>query len=55
LGAIINTLKHEDWEFESGYDGHRNYVYKVKQAPVIRKIVVVDGRAIEVANQGKLI
>ena len=55
LGAIILTLKKEGWDFESGYDGHRNYVYKVKSAPVVRKIEIINGRAVEVAQQSKLI
>jgi hypothetical protein len=39
LGAIILVLKKEGWEIDSGYDGHRNYVYKLKKAPYIPKLV----------------
>jgi len=53
LGAIILVLKKEGWEIDSGYDGHRNYVYKLKSAPIIRKVVVVGGKAVEITNQPK--
>ncbi len=54
LGAIICDLKKEGWEFDIE---RRNgdYVYKLKQAPVIRKVEIIDGRAVLIANQGKLI
>jgi hypothetical protein len=39
LGAIINKLKKDGWEFESGYDGHRNYVYKVIKKPTVPQLV----------------
>lgn len=55
LGAIILVLKKEGWEIDSGYDGHRNYVYKLKKAPIIRKVEIIDGRAVEVTQQAKLI
>jgi hypothetical protein len=54
LGAIICDLKKDGWEFDIE---RRNgdYVYKLKQAPVIRKVEIIDGRAVLIANQGKLI
>jgi hypothetical protein len=54
LGAIICSLKKDGWEFNIE---RRNgdYVYKVRQAPIIRKVVVVDGKAIEVNQQNKLL
>jgi len=39
LGAIILVLKKQGWTIDSGYDGHRNYVYKLKSAPYIPKLV----------------
>jgi hypothetical protein len=39
LGAIILVLKKQGWEFESGYDGHNNYVYKVIKKPTIPQLV----------------
>jgi hypothetical protein len=50
LGAIICDLRKEGWEFDIE---RRNgdYVYKLKQAPIIRKVVLVDGRAVEVTPE----
>ena len=54
LGAIICSLKKEGWEIDGEYKAG-NYVYKLKVAPVIRKIEIINGRAVEVVQQSKLI
>jgi len=63
LGAIILVLKREGWKIEGEYGvridgrgrGGRDYFYNLKQAPVIRKVQIIDGRAVVVAQQAKLI
>ena len=59
LGAIICSLRKDGWEFDIERR-QGDYVYKLKQAPVIRKVEIIDGRAVEVrtvdeAQQTKLL
>jgi biotin-(acetyl-CoA carboxylase) ligase len=54
LGAIILVLKKQGWQFETEWK-EGDYIYKLKVAPVIRKIEIINGRAVEVVQQSKLL
>ena len=57
LGAIVNLInKSPEWEIKGRWtEGQKDYVYEVVRKPIIRKIEVINGKAIEVSQQAKLL
>jgi hypothetical protein len=56
LGAIINKINKEpDWEIKGEYGENGDYVYKVKMMPRVRKVEIINGRAVEIIEQKKLL
>lgn len=53
LGAIINLInKSPEWEIKGRWtEGQKDYVYEVVRKPIIRKIQIIGGRAVEVNPQ----
>lgn len=48
LGALIESLKHEGFEFTAKYDENNDYVYTMVKSPFqIIKRTLSDGRVIE--------
>jgi len=51
LGALIKDLRKDKWSIDRDWKGGgSDCIYKLKSAPIIRKVVVVDGKAVEVTQ-----
>ena len=57
LGAVMELLKRQGWKWHAFYrkiegkKGRGDYVYQLDVAPLIRKIEIIDGRAVEVISK----